>query len=156
MKNKKLIFILIGIVLVGVAAIFLMFKLFDNSMTPEEFKNHLAALGYEVTEQTSPVDNTLTYMVATKSDVTYNVEYFDFKNEVEAKKYYKSLKKNLINYITSTTQDSETNGNIFSKQISISETDYVVISRIKKTLIFIDGTSDFQSDIESLLKKLKY
>ena len=152
--NKKSI--LLGVILL--VAVFLTTGcIFYNVLDKDDFKDHFTALGYTVTDTEVPkYDTGKTYLVATKEDVPYKVEYYEFETEVNAKKVYEKYKKAIVEYITSDSKDQEVKGAVFSKTTSNSEKEYIVISRVKNTLIFIASTQDYKTEINNFLDEIKY
>lgn len=153
MKNKS---VLLGILII-VVVIFLTGCGFYNLVDSEEFNNHFGALGYTISNKEEPkYDNEATYLVATKSDVPYKIEYYEFENEVEAKKVYVKYSDSIADYITSDSKNKETTGAVFAKLVAVSEKEYIIISRVKNTIIFIAGTNDYANEIDTLLEEIKY
>ncbi len=152
--NKKSI--LLGVVLL-VAVLITTGCIFYNVLEKDDFKNHFTALGYTVVDTETPkYDTGKTYLVATKEDVPYKVEYYEFDTEVNAKKVYEKYKKAIVEYITSDSKNHEVTGAVFSKTTATSEKEYIVISRVKNTLIFIASTNDYQKEIDNFLEEIKY
>ena len=79
-----------------------------------------------------------------------------FSEEVEAKKVYEKYKDSIVEYITTDSNNEETTGAVFSKTVAVSENEYIVISRVKNTLIFVAGTKDYTNEIDTLLEDIKY
>jgi len=129
---------------------------FKSAMNGEKFKNHLGAVGYTITDTEAAKYESDSYLVASKADVTYKVEYYEFNEEVEAKKVYKKYKDSIVDYITTDSKNTETTGINFAKTIAVSEEEYIVISRVKNTIIFIAGTNDYANEIDKLLEDIKY
>lgn len=152
MKNKSVILGVLIIVMVSL----LTGCVFYNVLDSKEFKEHFKELGYEITDTEKGKYEADTYLVATKSDVPYKVEYYEFKDEVEAKKVYKKYTDSIVDYITSDSKDTETTGAVIAKTVAVSDKEYIVISRVKNTLIFIAGTNEYSKEIDAFLKDIKY
>lgn len=152
MKNKSVILGFLMIVVVCLAT----GCGFYNLLEANEFKDQFGALGYTVSNSEEAAYKTDTYLVATKEDVPYKIEYYEFKEELEAKKVYEKYKDNIVDYITSNSQNKETTGAVFAKTIAVSDNEYIVISRVKNTLIFIAGTKDYANEIDKLLEDIDY
>lgn len=153
MNKKSIIFGIIILVIV----IFTTGCVFYNVLKVDDFKNHFTALGYKISDTETPkFDNAKTYLVATKEDVPFRVEYYYFETEVAAKKTYEKFKKAISDYITSDSENTEKSGAVFSKTVANSEKEYLVISRVKNTLIFIAGTQDYKTEINNLVEEVKY
>ena len=152
MKNKN---IYLGLI-IFIAAIFVAGCGFYNLLNTEEFKNHFSAIGYTISTDEKSEYESKSYLVASKDNVPYKVEYYEFENEVEAKKVYEKYKKNIVNYITSSSQNKETTGAVLSKTVAVSDNEYIIISRVKNTLIFIAGTKEYSNEIDKMLEEIKY
>lgn len=152
MKNKSVIFGIIIIVVVSLATGCIFYNLLDT----EEFEEYFAAVGYKINDTEEGLYDSKTYVVATKDDVPYKIEYYEFEEEVEAKKIYKKYYDSIADYITSDSENVETTGAVFAKTVAVSQNEYIVISRVKNTLIFIAATKEYQSEIDTLLEDIKY
>ena len=152
MKNKSVLFGILIIVIVSISTGCVFYNLLDT----QEFKEHFGALGYSTTEDVESLYESKNYVVATKEDVPYKIEFYEFEDEVEARKIYKKYKDNISDYITSDSKNKETTGAVFAKTIAKSENEYIVISRVKNSLIFIVTTNDYQKEVDSLLEDIKY
>lgn len=130
--------------------------LFYNYLEPADFKDQFSARGYTV-NKVDKADYEAKYISkATKEDVPFEVIYYQFDNEADAKKAYKNYKTNLSNVITSDSKDTESNGAVLSKYVCKSEKEYIIISRVKDSLIYINGTVDYQNDIDEILEDIQY
>lgn len=153
MKNKS---ILIGILIIIVVVLVTTGCGFYNLITTKDFKEHFGALGYTISETEEAKYDSKTYVVASKEDVPYKIEYYEFDEEVDAKKVYEKYKDSIVEYITSDSQNQETKGAVFAKTVAVSDNEYIVISRVKNTLIFIAGTNNYSNEIDTLLEDIEY
>ena len=153
MKNKSVLVGLVGIVLICVITTGCIFY---NVLNASEFKEHFEDLGFTISDSEEGKYESETYYVASSEDKTYKVEYYAFDTEVNAKKAYQNFKENIASYITSTSQNHETSGAVFTKIVAKSDNEYIVISRVKNTLIFIAGTNDVSDDIDKILEDIRY
>ena len=153
MKNKSII---LGIIIIAIVCIVTTGCMFYNVLDKEEFNKHFNDLGYTISDKEEAKYETDTYLVATKSDVPFKIEYYEFKNDVEAKKVYKKYKDSIVDYITTDSKNQETKGAVFTKTVAVSTDEYIVISQVKNTLIFIAGTNEYKDTIDTLLKDIKY
>lgn len=153
MNNKRSV--LLGI-LIMVVVIFVTGCGFYNLLDASEFKDHFGALGYTVTDSEEGKFESSIYLVASKDDVPYKIEYYEFDEEIEAKKVYTKYYDNISEYITSDSKNQNTTGAVFAKTVATSEKEYIIISRVKNTLIFINGTKDYSKEIDKLLEDIKY
>ena len=151
-KNKS---VLIGILIIVVVSL-ATGCLFYNVVDTKEFKDHFGALGYTVNDGEENKFESKSYLVASKDDVPYKIEYYEFEEEVDAKKAYQDYKENIANYITTDSKNQETKGAVLTKCVAVSTDEYIIISRVKNTLIFIAGTNDYKDEIDTLLEDIKY
>ena len=154
LSNKKSI--ILGLLIIVVVS-FATGCGFYNLVDTKEFKEHFGALGYSTSDTETPLyDTAESYVVATKSDVPFKIEYYEFESEVEAKKVYVKYTDSIVDYITTNSKDTEVTGAVYAKWTSISQGEYIKISRVKNTLIFINGTVEFKDEIDKLLEDIKY
>ena len=153
MKKNSIIIGIIGVILICLVTTGCIFY---NLVDASEFKSHFEELGYTVTSSENKDFNYKTYYIASKEDLAYKIEYYEFEDEVTAKKAFQNFKTNIGNYITSQAQNKETTGAVFTKIVSVSEKEYIVISRVKNTLIVIKGTNDVSDEIDSILEEIRY
>lgn len=151
--NKKSV--LLGIVIIFVTCL-TTGCIFYNYLEPSDFKDQFSARGYTV-EKTEQENTKATYISkATKEDVPYEVYYYQYKSESDAKEAYKEFKKNLSNIITSDSKDTESKSSVLSKYICKSDNEYIVISRVKDTLIYVSTTVEYEKSVNEILEDLEY
>ena len=151
--NKKSI--LLGIVIIFVTCL-TTGCIFYNYLEPKDFKEQFSARGYTV-EKIEKADYEAEYISkATKEDVPYEVLYYEFATESDAKKAYKGYKNNLSNVITSDSKDVESKSSVLSKYVCKSDNEYIIISRVKNSLIYISSTIEYESEINDILDDIKY
>ncbi len=153
MKNKSIIVGLVGVLLICLITTGCLFR---KPLDKDEFKSHFEDLKYSVIEGDNARYEAEAYYIARKEDVAFEVEYYNFKNETEAKKAYQDYKSNITDFITAKAENNETTGSTFSKIVTESENEYIVVSRVKNTIIFILGTPENSEDIDTILKDIKY
>ena len=154
MKNNKSI--ILGILIIILVCIITVGCGFYNLLKPKDFKEHFGALGYTISDTETPKYETDTYLVASKDDVPFKIEYYEFKDDNEAKKIYNEYYDHIADYLTSDSNNKETTGAVLSKTVAVSDNEYIIISRVKNTLIFIAGTKDYKDEIDNLLEDIKY
>lgn len=154
MDNKKSI--ILGIIIIIVVSIITTGCSLYKKLDATEFREHFGALGYTVDNTEEVEYEAKSYYVASKEDVPFKIVFYEFEKEVDAKKIYKNYKDNIANYITTNSNNSETTGAIRSKIVAVSTDEYIIISRVKNTLIFIAGTNDYKAEIDSLLEEVGY
>ena len=153
--NKKSMFIgFLGVILI---CLITTGCLFYNLLNAKEFKKYFEKLGYTISvNNESKYESSKTSYIAKKSGINYKMEYYEFNNEVDAKKAYQTFKKNVSDYITDEAKINETTGAVFSKLIVESNNEYIIYSRVKNTIIWITGTPNDKNDITNVLKDIRY
>lgn len=152
MNNKSILLGIIIIVVVSLATGCIFYKALDSS----QFKEHFEALGYSIDENATGKYESKKYLVATKEDVPFKIEYYEFDDDIEAKKVTKKYTDSIADYITTDSKNQTTTGSQITKVVAVSEEEYIVISRVKNTLIFIAGTNEYDTEINKLLEDIKY
>lgn len=152
--NKKSV--ILGILIIVVVCLVTTGCGFYNLLDTQEFKDHFGALGYTVSDSEEGLYESVSYVVASKDDVPYKIEYYEFEDEISTKKAYEKQIDNIANYITTDSENNRTDGAVFSKTVAVSEEEYIIISRVKNTMIFIASTKDYQNEIDSFLEDIKY
>lgn len=153
MKNKSVI---LGILIIVLVCIITTGCGFYNLLDTQEFKEHCGARGYTTSDKEKGLYESKSYIVATKSDVPYKIEYYEFEDEISTKKAYEKQIDAIPNYITTDSQNKRIDGAVFSKTTAVSENEYIIISRVKNTMIFIASTKEFQNEIDSFLEDIDY
>ena len=153
MSSKKSIIIGILIILIVSFATGCGFK---SALSTDEFKEHMGALGYTINDTKEGGYESKSYVVASKSDLPYEIEYYEFEEEIDAKKTFKKCEDNLATYLTSSSENLKTTSALFSRFTAKSEKEYIVFVRVKNTVIFIAGTNEYQEEIDSLLEEINY
>ena len=151
--------IMLGIIIIIIVIIASTGCAFYKSLNADDFKNQFAAIGYTIDkdQEAEYSDYKITsYQEASKEDMPFKVIYYEFENEIEAQKVYQKYKTNLANYLTTSSKNTETTGAVFTKMVATSEGEYIVISRIKNTLIFVPGLKDYKSTIDEMLVNIGY
>ncbi len=152
---KEKLSILIGILIIVGVCLFTAgcgFKSIDT----EEFKNHFSALGFTISENEEAPYESKTYVVASKEDLPFKIEYYEFEKDTDAKKVFKNYNDNITKYITSDSKNSKTQGTQMQKNVSVSDNEYLVFSRVKKTLIIIIGTKEYSEEIDKYVEEIGY
>lgn len=130
--------------------------IFYNYLEPDDFKDQFGARGYTVEKTTVDGSKAEYISKATKEDVPYEIYYYKYKSEKDAKSAYKEFKNNLTNIITSDSNDQEAKSSVLAKYICKSDNEYIVISRVKDTLIYVSTTVEYEKSINEILEDLDY
>ncbi len=153
MKDKSVI---LGIVIIIIVIFATTGCIFYHVEKPEDFKKTFGDAGYTIVDTNNGKYESKVYLEATKEDIPFVISYYEFDTEVEAQKAYKKYTLDIVSYITSDSSNTENTGAVFSKTVAVSQNEYIVISRVKNTLIFIPGLKEYKNDIDTILKSIKY
>lgn len=113
--------------------------------------------GYQIVDATEQFDKDLVDSVslAVKDD-KYQIEFFDFKSENDAIYSYNLNEKKFEDRKEAVSSYSSVKmGNHASYKLTTGG-QYLVVSRIGDTLIYIDTTTDYKDEINDILKELGY
>lgn len=146
MKYKGII---TGIFLITIAIVLIGFFSF-KALNPKEFYSLFNSFGYLVENKIDKDYSSNNHLIAMKDDLPFNVEYYSFDDEIDAKNTYEKIKKSIrIN-------KKETVSSLASKLIAESNNKYIVVSRIRNTIMYVLGDEEHKEQINSIFKNINY
>ena len=154
MKKSEVITIVIIIIAIIIASsIFIYLNKKKNALTVEEFDKIMIQKGYTI-ENVGNTDNTDNIHIITANN--YKVRFYDFRHSSFAISFYDNVK----NYYKIMTGKYSKKFFIqfknYAKCSFLSDTEYITISRIGNTVIFITADSKEKGTIDTLLDELGY
>lgn len=164
MKKKRIIFTATLILIVIIVAIFFTVVSLSrdkekSSINPVEFKQILETKSYTITDvknQFSNYDFITDAYLASTSDYSYQIEYYQFTDNKNAINFYNTNKSAFYEMYKNIVFEKFEEKDSYSKCILKTNDYYLVISRIANTLIYIDVPIEYLDDIDSLLKEIGY
>ena len=154
MKKK----ILVGLILLTVS-LCLTGCLKKNSISGEKFKVMLDSDNYDVINIKDQITDNVQIKeayYAVNRDENYKIYYYCYTSEEKAKEKYDSLKKEINDNNKITTTKKEKNIGNYSKLQITTSSKYIVVSRIKETIVYSDENVNLKDDIDLELKTIGY
>lgn len=152
-KNLVLIVLFLGIsfLLTGCGT--------KTPITSDDFKSKMEDKEFVVqdaTSQMSQYEYIKKVSIALKSDSSYQIEFYELDSEDNAKKFYKSNKKIFEDSIKGTVLEKNVNLKNNDKYTLTTDGKYKVLSRIDKTVIYLNVDDSNKKEINEILKYLGY
>lgn len=161
--NKKKTFIIIGIVItviiVLIAVVFLFLNKAKKSISVTDFKNKMEAKNYIVEDLSSEFngyENINSVYIAVSSDNDKQFEFATMNSESDAESLFNENKDLLQSEKTDSAIETSENGKNYDKYDLITDDNYIVVSRIDNTMIYVDTSSENKEIIQLILKELGY
>ncbi len=160
--KKKVMFIVLGIILFVVAAIGIVFAVFNKNKEPitaEQFKSTMEEKGYvvkDVTDQYSEYEYVKKIFVAEASDGAYQIEFYELADESYAANFYANNKAIFESSKGNASGETSVSMKNHSKYTLSSNNKYQVVSRIDNTVIYLNVQDKYKDTVKDLLKELGY
>lgn len=145
MQNKS---ILLGIFIFIIVIIITTGCTNHKALSKTDFQKQFGALGYTVSEEEN-------HLSATKEDIPGKFEYYEYDDENSAIKEYNAFKKKNFEYLKDENTKEE-KGHDFSKDIIKSDDTYLIISRVKNTIITLKTSVDYENIVNKVLQDINY
>lgn len=163
-KSTKIIIIVAVIVAVIIAAIgvFAIIKIVGpkDPISAEEFKEKMEDKNFVITDANDQFigqgDIFNQIYVAYTYDDDYQIEFYDFKNDENAEKFFNKNKSIFEAEKDSTIIETNTSGSNSAKYTLTCNGEFMVVSRIANTVIFLRVDDENKSEIQDILKELGY
>lgn len=148
--------------ILGILIIIIMFFITGcstkDTMSADAFKNKMEKKGFAVSDQTAIAKGTNSSVeksyIATKTDMTYAIEYYSFDGEISAQAFY-AQKRDYFAGIGAPINTEVNNGN-YSKYANTYNGKYGVISKVSNTAIYVNADNIYEEEIKSILKDIGY
>ena len=128
-----------------------------KEMFIEDFKKKMESNGYyvqEVTNQFSNYNYINKVYIAQSKDKTFQIEFYSMNNDESAISFYEHNKSILESNVTS----SKTSVNVanYMKFSQTSNGKYSVVSRIGKSVLYVNANDKYKTEIKKVLNELGY
>ena len=160
--KKKIIFIILAVFLVlgvGVFALFLFLNREKESMSGSEFKSFMEKNNYVVIDtksQFSNYDYIVKSYLATKSDYSFKIEFYELSDDTYAINFY----NNNMKIFEQENKDNYAKINVslknYSKYTLSTDKKFKVVSRIDNTVAFVNVDNKYKDEVNKLLKDMGY
>lgn len=166
MKKSVIITIIICVVtlilLVGIGGFFLVKTVLNQEKDPitvEEFKSTMQNKGYiiiDAKEQFDEYEYIKDAYIAMTDDGEYQIEFYKMSDEKNATNFFEHNKSRFESSASSPESKSYINMNKYAKCTILANGDYMVVSRIKDTVIYLNVDASYKDQIKDLLKEIGY
>lgn len=160
--KKKILFIVLGIILVvviGGIALFSSLTKEKESMTSSEFKTLMESKGFVVSDSTSQFSQ-YGYIeqvyVAVPSGYAYQIEFYELSDEEYAISFYNNNKSIFESSKGNDSAETSVSMKNYSKYTLSTGGKYKVVSRINNTVVYLNVDSSHKDTVKDLLKELGY
>ena len=156
-----LIVALIIFLALTVGGIFLAFKIASSktTLTQDQFISKLENKGFlanDDSEQFMQYDYITSVAVASPSDLSYQIQFFTFLDESYAQKFYETNKSTFSRLASSDSPSVRTSGTGFDKFTVTTSNEFMEVSRIQNTCIYLKVDKAYKDDVKNVLKSLGY
>lgn len=123
-------------------------------ITIDDFKSKMEDKGYVTTVGDDSSSDLYTYCEAAK-DEDYSVVFFDFKELEEAKKAFDEAKSSVDEASVKIGAVSVSAAN-YSKYSLTADGEYIVLTRVEKTMLWVQADKQYKSEIKDIIDELGY
>lgn len=142
-------------------SIFLLTGCFSKKpISSDQFKSFMEKNKFVITDATnqfSSYDFVKKVYVASEKNYSYQIEFFEFAGDANARAAYNANKSNFESFKNSVSKESikiETND--YSKYQNISNGKYMLTIRAKNIVLFVNASDKYSKEIKSVIKNLGY
>lgn len=129
-----------------------------NAKTADEFYTIMTEKKFVIKDsksQYSSHNEIIRSYVAAPSDLSYQIEFLELDSDSSAKNMFASNQR-IFQDTSSTKVETSVSAANYSKYTIEVDGKYKVISRIDKTLVYVDASKDYKDDVNKLLDELGY
>lgn len=161
---KKKIIIAIAIILVIFLAIGIgitkMVNTTKQAITANEFVSNMQAKGWYITQDVKSQFEEYEYIkeayIAATEDYSYKLEFYELSDENYATMFYNTNKSIFEAYKDNSSVETNFNGKNYSKYTLNTNGQYMLLSKIDNTVIYLKVDSENKDSINKLMKELGY
>ena len=154
MKKKHIIMSIICLV----AVLFLVGCFTKQSITVDEFKSNMEGNGLtlnNIKEEYGVYEEVVDANTAILDD-KYQVEFYTFTDEVSSQGFYETRINEFVPIESTYKEKYNETGSNYNIYSLTTEDVYVYISRVDKTLLYINVNKEYKDEIKDLIEKLGY
>lgn len=163
MKKPMIITLIVVAIIVAIAVIVgvLLFSITKEkaSITASDFYSTMQQKGYVVQDaksQFADYDYIKQVYIAANSDYTYKLEFYELEDTSYAVNFYKNNKAIFEESKGNVSAENSIEGKNHAKYTLSSNGQYMVVSRINNTVMFVKVEDAYRDTVKSILKELGY
>ena len=156
MKSGKKIFL--GTIL-SLIVLFTLTGCFEKTpLSVDEFISKAETYGLKAEDQTDDYleENRITKYAVATSDKDWKIEFFEFSDVDNCKKLFESAKSEIESSKAAVSSVSEVNISNHQKYLQTSNGYFFAVSRIDKTLVYIETKAANKDYVKAFLKTINY
>lgn len=124
-----------------------------KALTSSEITAKLSNNGFSITDVTSQMEDKSISYVASANNGRFQIEYYVFASEEDAKKAYKNNKES---FESNKTKGKEKTGESYEKYTQKLSDTYNLITRVDNTLLYSSVNIEYKGDLNKVIKDLGY
>lgn len=161
-KAKKIIIgtaiILLIAIVIGIGVIQLLNRE-KEAITASEFVSSIQSRGYitqDIKSQFEEYDYIKEAYIASTRDYSYQLEFYELLDENYATMFYNTNKSIFESYKDNSSVETNLDGKNYSKYTLKVNEQYMLLSKIDNTVIYLKVDSENKNSINKLLKEIGY
>ncbi len=124
-----------------------------KTLTADQVSSKLSSNGFTVIDVTNQMeDKNISYVVSANNG-RFQIEYYVFVSEEEAKKAYES---NKIGFESNKNKGKEKTGETYQKYTRQLSDTYNLLTRVNNTLLYSSVNIEYKKDLNKVIKDLGY
>jgi len=154
------VFLILAIILGTIG--FLVFRFLNkekDSITANEFKKAFEEKDFivvDVAEQFAEFSHIKKVYLAIEKDNNYQIEFYQISDEESAIEFYNNNKSIFESYKGNTSTETNLAISNYAKYTLSANGQYMVVSRIDNTVIYVDVDSSYKDEVQDLLENIGY
>ncbi len=160
MKKSVIIAIIAVVILVVIGGvIFVNLNKEKASITASSFYTTMSQKGYSVqdsTSQYSEYDYVKQVYIAVSKDYSYQIEFYELLDDSYATSFYNNNKSIFESSKGNASAETSVGGKNYSKYTLSSNGQYMVVSKINNTVIYVKVDDDYKNTVKDILEELGY
>lgn len=160
MKKAIIALLIIGILILGaVGGLFWFLNIEKEPITASEFKAIMEGKDFKLIDglaQFAEYDYIKEVYLALNQDDNYQLEFYELSDVENAMSFFNVNKEIFESKKSGTSSETTLNGKNYSKYVLSSDGEYMLLSRIDNTVIYVYEDLDLKDTINDLLDELGY
>ena len=158
-KPVIILLVIVAILAIILGVVFINLNTEKTSITASNFKNLMQQKGYTVSDansQFSDYDYIQQVYIAADSNYNYQIEFYELSDDSYATRFYNNNKSIFESSKGNASAETSVDLKNYSKYTLSSNGNYMVISRIDNTVIYVDVDDNYKDNVKDILNELGY
>ena len=130
-----------------------------TAITSSDFKEKMESKGYTVedaTSQFSDYDYVKQVYIALNSDSEYQIEFYELSDNDNASSFFNNNRSTFEQSKSSSSSETSSSVGNTSKYTLTTNDKFKLLSRIDNTVIYLDVSEEYKSEVKDIIKELGY